>query len=168
MCKPFEHVKDYKYKESSKMKTIVISLLMLFTLSNLHGLSEETETPNTITMAQHPEWYIKITDWSFYATRGVGVIHHVTIENTSDIAYKNVEVRVHYYSTSASNYGTGIGGETGVLKVVLPPHSKKTYLEGGAVFGAGSSLFDAGNIEVLGATPVTGFQEKSAYPRLTL
>ena len=149
------------------MKTIVISLLMLFTLFNLSGLSEEKEI--TTTMVQHPEWYIKITDWSFYAPRGVGIIHHVTIENTSVIAYKSVEVKVHYYSTSASNYGTEIGNETGVLNVVLPPHSKKTYLEGGAVLGAGSSLFNADNIEVLGAVPViTGLKEKPAYPRLTL
>ena len=150
------------------MKIIAFSLLMLFTLFNLSGLTEEAETPSTITMVQHPEWYIKITDWSFYATRGVGIIHHVTIENTSDIAYKNVEVRVHYYSTSASNYGTEIGNETGVLKVVLPPHSKKTYLEGGAVFGAGSSLFNADNIEVLGALPATGAYDKGIYPKLTL
>jgi len=148
------------------MKTIAIIGLMLFTLFNLSGLSEEKEI--TTTMVQHPEWYIKITDWSFYAARGVAIIHHVTIENTSDIAYKNVEVRVHYYSTSASNYGTEIGNETGVLNVILPPHSKKTYLEGGAVLGAGSSLFNADNIEVLGAVPVNGFQEKPAYPRLTL
>src|SRR5574341_327594 len=148
------------------MRTIIISGLMLFTLFNLSGLSEEKEI--TTTMVQNPEWYIKITNWSFYATRGVGIIHHVTIENTSDIAYKDVEVRVHYYSTSASNYGTEIGNETGVLKVDLPPHSKKTYLEGGAVFGAGSSLFNADNIEVLGAVPVNGLQEKPAYPRLTL
>ncbi len=150
------------------MKIIAFSLLMLFTLFNLSGLTEETETPSTITMAQHPEWYIKITDWSFYATRGIGIIHHVTIENTSDLAYKNVEVKVHYYSTSASNYGTEIGNETGVLKVVLPPHSKKTYLEGGAVLGAGSSLFNADNIEVLGALPATGAYEKGIYPKLTL
>ena len=150
------------------MKTIFISGLILFTLFNLSGLTEETETPSTITMVQHPEWYIKITDWSFYATRGVGIIHHVTIENTSDIAYKNVEVKVHYYSTSASNYGTEIGNETGVLKVVLPPHSKKTYLEGGAVLGAGSSLFNADNIEVLGALPATGAYDKGIYPKLTL
>jgi len=150
------------------MKIIAFSLLMLFTLFNLSGLTEEAETTNTITMVQHPEWYIKITDWSFYATRGVGIIHHVTIENTSDISYKNVEVKVHYYSTSASNYGTEIGNETGVLKVVLPPHSKKTYLEGGAVLGAGSSLFNADNIEVLGALPATGAYDKGTYPKLTL
>ncbi|MBF8302392.1 MAG: hypothetical protein HW396_673 [Candidatus Dadabacteria bacterium] len=153
-------------REDSKMKTLAISGLILFTLFNLSGLTEEAETTNP--MVQHPEWYIKITDWSFYATRGVGIIHHVTIENTSEIAYKNVEVRVHYNSTSASNYGTEIGNETGALKVVLPPHSKKTYLEGGAVFGAGSSLFNAGNIEVLGATPLTETYDKGTYPKLTL
>ena len=53
------------------MKIIAFSLLMLFTLFNLSVLSEETETPNTITMVQHPEWYIKITDWSLCTTQGV-------------------------------------------------------------------------------------------------
>src|SRR3989304_350435 len=125
------------------MKTIAIIGLMLFTLFNLSGLSEEKEIPTS--MVQHPEWYIKITDWSFYATRGVAIIHHVTIENTSEIA-----------------------NETGVLNVVLPPHSKKTYLEGGAVLGAGSSLFNADNIEVLGALPATGAYDKGIYPKLTL
>jgi len=160
------NIYSMQMREDSKMKTLAISGLILFTLFNLSGLTEETEISNP--MVQHPEWYIRITDWSFYATRGVGIIHHVTIENTSAIAYKNVEVKVHYYSTSASNYSTEIGNETGVLKVVLPPHSQNTYLEGGAVFGAGSSLFNADNIEVLGAVPVNGFQEKLAYPRLTL
>lgn len=99
----------------------------------------------------HPEWYIKITDWSFYvAWGGEAIIHHVTIENASDVAYKNIIVRVRYYSRT---YGTQVGGETGILHVLVPPHSKNTYLKAGTVLGSGSNLFRAGGIEVLGATP---------------
>jgi hypothetical protein len=106
-------------------------------------------------MVLHPEQYIKITDWSFYvAWNGGAIIHHVTIENTSDIAYKNIKVRVSYYSQSYSNAGTEIGGEMGILPVTLSPHSKKTYLKGGAVLGLGSNGMYAGDIEVLGAVPL--------------
>jgi len=110
---------------------------------------EEQETKN-LTMAQYPERYIKIIDRSIYvAWNGATIIHHVVIENTGDIAYKNIKVRVSYYSDS----GTMISGQTGVLPVTIPPHSKKTYLEGGIVLGMGSSGMHAGNIEVLGAVP---------------
>lgn len=105
-------------------------------------------------MIQYPERYIKIIDRSIYyvAWNGATIIHHVIIENTSDIAYKNIKVRVSYYSES----GTEISGQTGILPVTIPPHSKKTYLEGGIVLGMGSSGMHAGNIEVLGAAPLVG------------
>ncbi len=45
-------------------------------------------------------------------------------------------------------------GETGILPVLAPPRSKKTYLRGGTVLGAGSNLFRTGGIEVLGAVPL--------------
>jgi hypothetical protein len=114
--------------------------------------AEEQETKNPI-MAQYPERYIKIIDRSIYvAWNGATIIHHVIIENTSDIAYKNIKVRVSYYSDS----GTMISGQTGVLPVTVPPHSKKTYLAGGIVLGMGSSGMRAGDIEVLGAIPLVG------------
>jgi hypothetical protein len=108
-------------------------------------------------MVLNPEQYIKITDWSFFvAWGGIAIIHHVTIENTSDISYKNIRVRVRYYSQSYSKEGIGIAQETGILPITLPPHSKKTYLEEGAVLGAGSGGMYAGDIEVLGAIPIIG------------
>lgn len=106
-------------------------------------------------MVLHPDRYIKITDFSVYSARGVAIIHHVTVENTSDIAYKNIKVRVRYNSRSYTNYGTEVATETGILPITLPPHSKKTYLEGGATLGAASSNFYASRIEVLGAIPLT-------------
>jgi hypothetical protein len=106
-------------------------------------------------MVDHPEWYIKITDWTVYSTwSAVAVIHHVTIENTSDIPYKDVLVRVRYYQTSAPRAGTQIAQETGVLPVTLPPHSKDTYLRSGTTLGAASMFMYPKEIEVLGAVPV--------------
>ena len=136
------------------MKLITIKALILLSLFYTIGQADNAVTNES--MILHPEQYIKITDWSFFVPFGkVAIIHHVTIENNSDIAYKDIKVRVSYYSGSYSNYGTKIGGETGILPITVPPHSKKTYLEGGSVLGSGSSLIYAGNIEVLGAIPLT-------------
>lgn len=94
---------------------------------------------------------IKITGWSFYVPwNGVAIIHNVTIENKSNTTYKDIKVRLRYYSRD----GIEVSRVAGILPVVVPPHTKITYLKGGSVLGAGSSGMDARNIEVLGATPV--------------
>jgi hypothetical protein len=129
---------------------IIISLIS-FMLPNASAKSSSYNRE----MIDHPEWYIKITDWTVYSTwSAVAIIHHVTIENTSDIPYKDVLVRVRYYQTSAPRAGTQIGQETGVLPVTLPPHSKDTYLRSGTTLGAASMFMYAKEIEVLGAVPV--------------
>ncbi|MER3446787.1 MAG: hypothetical protein C4291_08060 [Candidatus Dadabacteria bacterium] len=113
---------------------IVAEALILLGIFCVAGRTEESELRNPAFL--HPERYIKIADWSFYvAWGGEAIIHHVTIENTSDIAYKNITVRVRYYSGSYSNAGTQVGGETGILPVIVPAHSRKIYLEGGIVLG---------------------------------
>ncbi|MGH7800098.1 MAG: CHAT domain-containing protein [Thermodesulfobacteriota bacterium] len=110
---------------------------------------EELETKSL--MVQYPERYIKITDWSFFvAFNGVANIHHVVIENKSDIAYKDIKVRVRYYSRAAIGAGRD---ETKTLPVTITPHSRETYLEGGFVLGAGTSDIDIKGIDVLGAVP---------------
>jgi hypothetical protein len=68
-------------------------------------------------MILYPEQYIKIIGWPFYGASRVAIIHHITIENTSDIGYKDVKERVRYYSTAYSNYGTQVGGEIGILHI---------------------------------------------------
>jgi len=133
------------------MKVITATLIIFFMFFSSSSALNATELDP---MVLHPGWYIKILDWSFYSARNVAIIHHVAIETTSDITYKDVKVRVGYYSTSPSNYGVQIGQETGVLPVILPPHSRKTYLRDGRVLGAGSNLMKAGYIEVLGAETV--------------
>lgn len=132
-------------------KIAIIITLISFMLLNPSAKSSGYDRQ----MIDHPEWYIKITDWTIYSTwSAVAIIHHVTIENTSDIPYKDVLVRVRYYQTSAPGAGTQIAQETGVLPVTLPPHSKDTYLKSGTTFGAASMFMYAKEIEVLGAVPV--------------
>jgi hypothetical protein len=106
-------------------------------------------------MKTHPEWYINISDWSVYATwGGVAIIQGLTIENTSDIAYTGVKVRVTYSSSAAGGAGGVVNQESGVLPITLPPRSKDTHLKAGYPFGAGSQFMNPLAIQVLGATPV--------------
>ncbi|MEQ9618313.1 MAG: hypothetical protein RIG61_03960 [Deltaproteobacteria bacterium] len=101
---------------------------------------------------------IKITDWSFYAAWGMSTMHNVTIENTSDVAYKEIKVRVSYY---LSYYPTQPSTAVLVLPVNLPPRSKDTYLEGGLASlivnpgGMFGMHLSSGEIEVLEAVPET-------------
>jgi hypothetical protein len=125
--------------------------LIVFVLHNPSGQSSSYDTQ----MIDHPERYIKITAWTIYSTwSAVAIIHHVTIENTSDIPYKDVMVRVRYYQTSAPGAGTQIAQETGVLPVTLPPKSKDTYLKSGSTLGAAAMSMYPKEIEVLGAVPI--------------
>lgn len=132
-------------------KIAIIFSLISFLLLNPSAKSSSYNRQ----MIDHPEWYIKITAWTIYSTwSAVAIIHHVTIENTSDIPYKDVKVRVRYYQTSAPRAGTQISQETGVLPVTLPPRSKDTYLRNGSTLGAASMFMYPKEIEVLGAVPV--------------
>lgn len=135
------------------MRRIGVVTLILLAFFSVSGKPEEVQTTKPI--IQRPERYIKITDWYVYGTWGaVAIIHHVTVENTSDIAYKDVKVRVYYTSNSASQERTVISQETGILPITLPPHSKKTYLRGGTTLGVASQFMNPSRIEVLSATPV--------------
>jgi hypothetical protein len=131
----------------------LISALFIFLVLSSKGGSVEPSNKNP--MIQHPEWCIKILDWSFYvAWGGVAIIHNVAIENTSSVGYKDIEVRVKYYSTTGSNYGIKVGQEIGFLPVTLPPKSKNIYLKDGAILGLGSTNLRAGAIEVLSVVPL--------------
>src|ERR1700758_3188650 len=143
----------FRLNWNNHMKRIGIKILLIIFLCAI----EKTEAMEiTNSMIQQPELYIKITDWSVYGTwSAVGIIHHVTIENTSDIAYKNIKVRVYYTSTSTAQQAIIISQETGILPITLPPHSKNTYLKGGTTLGAESQFMNPTQIEVIGATPVT-------------
>lgn len=134
------------------MKKPYLKILLLLSLLSSGVKAQDARDINPI--LQHPEWYINVTDWAFSTAFKVAIIHHLTIENTSDVAYKDVKIRIRYYSTAPSTYGTMVGQQEGVLPVTLPPRTKKTYLKDGTVLGSGSSLFYAGDLEVLGAVPI--------------
>jgi hypothetical protein len=101
-------------------------------------------------MGQNPERYIKIPKWTFFvAANGVAMMHHVTIENSATVAYKDVQVKVRYYVS-----GTEVSRTTKVLPITVPPRSKRSYFDGGFVLGACPTGMIDGKIEVLGAEVV--------------
>jgi len=101
----------------------------------------------------HPEWFIKVTDWSFYTAARVAILSSVTIENTSDVTYKDVQVKLLYTSYPAPVAGI-IATSTATLPVTLPPKSKATYLKSGQTVGAGQQSYKLSDIVVLSATAV--------------
>ncbi len=134
-----------------RMITLLFTVVVFIVLAcPLHARDYSSNT-----MAAHPEWYIKVTKWSVYATwSAVAIIHHVTIENNSDIEYKDVKVRVCYSSMSPGGAGQIVSQEVGVLPVTLPPRSKATYLPSGHTLGAASTFMNAVDLQVISATPV--------------
>lgn len=134
-----------------KISSLISIFVLLLSLSG----AVYAQNYNANTMAARPEWYIKVTDWNVYGTwSAVAVIHHVTIENNSDIEYKDVKVRVCYSSMSTGGAGQIVSQEVGVLPVTLPPRSKATYLRSGHTLGAASSFMNAVDLQVISATPV--------------
>lgn len=101
---------------------------------------------------------IQITDYSFYAAWGMSTMHHVMIENPSDVAYKALKIKIDYY---LSYYPTEPYTATLVIPVNLEPNSKKTYFEKGLpnlivnANGIYGMHLMAGKIEVLEAVPET-------------
>jgi hypothetical protein len=137
------------------MKRIIFAVSILIISFITAPAFSQTRDYNANTMAAHPEWYIKVTDWNVYATwSAVAIIHHVTIENNSDIEYKDVKVRVSYSSDSTGGAGQIVSQEVGVLPVTLPPRSKNTYLKSGYTLGAASTFMNPLDLQVLTATPV--------------
>ncbi|HML93914.1 MAG TPA: hypothetical protein PKC29_00615 [Thermodesulfobacteriota bacterium] len=101
----------------------------------------------------HPEWFIKVTDWSFYTAARVAILSSVTIENNSDVTYRDVRVKLLYTSYPAPVAGI-IATSTTTLPVTLPPKSKATYLKGGMTVGAGEQSYKLSDVVVISATAV--------------
>jgi hypothetical protein len=135
-------------------------------------LAKAQESAPTISMKQHPEWYIKVTDWSYFVAARVAMISNVTIENTADIAYKDILIKLNYYSTSYGSVGQQVSSTTAVLPITIPPHSKNTYLKGGMPIGMGAQSYQTNFVQVLGAAPVGKDSAKNftktKKPKLTL
>jgi hypothetical protein len=133
------------------MRILIISIII--SMVYIIGSAELVSASDKQDMIDHPEKYIKIHSYGFYVAARVAIIHHVTIENTSDIPYKNIRVKLFYYSTSHKP-GQLLSSTSGILPVVIAPNSNGTYLKGGTTLGAGSMAYDARNIRVLGALPI--------------
>ena len=135
------------YVRKAVLLVILTSLFFTPNTSKLYAADRED-------MIKHPEKYIKILDYGFYVAARVGIIHHVRIQNTADISYRNIKVKLYFYSTGIKP-GQLLTSTGGVLPVLVPPNSTDIYLKGGTTLGAGSNAYDARDIQVLGAVPVT-------------
>jgi hypothetical protein len=142
----------YNQTDSAKMNNITTKLFILLVLLSPLAKAEELESTNP--MILHPEWYIKVTDWSYFAALRVAMISNVAIENTADIAYKDIQIKLNYYSTSYGSAGEQVSSTTAVLPIKVPPHSKNTYLKGGMPIGLGVLSYQTKYVQVLGATPI--------------
>lgn len=140
------------------MKNIVLNgILALLICLSVVSYAEETAEPDKFSydsnQVLHPEWYINVTKWSFFTAARVAMLSSVTIENTADVAYKDIKIKLYY--TSYSHPAAGIiATSTGVLPVTVPPNSKDTYLKGGITMGAGNQNYKVTDIQVLSATPI--------------
>jgi len=131
------------------LSTFIILLIFFHTILSLANVNG-SEIKH---MEIHPSSYIKIHDFSVYATwSAVAILHNVTIENTSDITYENIKVRIWY--TSFDSPGNVISQEVGIIPVTIHPRSKDKYLRARIPFGAGSQAMNAVDIQVLGAEVV--------------
>jgi hypothetical protein len=139
------------------MRTILIAAIIFgFALPGIAQDAPQPKQPDYLSnQVLHPEWFIKITDWSFFSAARVGMLSSVVIENTADIAYKDIEVRVSLYTYSPPAVGQTVTNNTSVLPITLPPKSKKKYLKGGIPIGGGSQSYRVSDIQVLSATPIT-------------
>ena len=108
----------------------------------------------TIKKLQTMSVYLTVTDWNYYVARSVFIIKNVRIENSADISYKDIKVKVYQYTTSGPSPGQVVSSTTGVLPITVPAHSNKTYLKDGFPLGGGTFRYQAKNLQVLGATPV--------------
>ncbi len=101
---------------------------------------------------------IKITEWRLYVAWGIPTIHNVTIENTSNTTYANVKIKAQYYYSYSTDTGKLETAEVeGTLPVIVPPYTKKTYLQNGLQLKQGSScgMFGgAKEIKIIAANPI--------------
>ena len=83
------------------------------------------------------------------------MLSSVKIENTADIAYKDIRVRLIFNSSSGPAVGQTIATTQGMLPVTVPPKSADTYLKGGITMGAGKQSYIVSDIQIISATPIT-------------
>ncbi|MCK5391890.1 MAG: hypothetical protein KAJ31_05640 [Deltaproteobacteria bacterium] len=135
---------------------MLLVLLFSFSLLSYAEDTSEAENPASYDSNQitHPEWFIKITDWSYFTAARVAMLSSVKIENTAAIPYKDIKVKLLFYNSSGPAVGQTIATTQGVLPVTVPPKSTGIYLKGGTTMGAGNQGYRVSDIQVLSATPI--------------
>ena len=129
--------------------------ILFFIIFALHSSFIQAErVKSTTSMILHPEWYLKVVDFSYFIAARVAIFSNFKIENTADIAYKDIKVKAYYYSTFSGGVGQVVSSTSGYLPITVPPNSANTYLKDGITMGAGSINYRVKYVEVLGATPV--------------
>ncbi|MGB2691383.1 MAG: hypothetical protein WBB48_09230 [Thermodesulfobacteriota bacterium] len=142
-----------------KLTGLYILFALLFSFSILSHAEDTTEAEDPASynsnQITHPQWFLKITDWSYFAPARVAMLSSVKIENTADIAYKDIRVRLIFNSSSGPAVGQTIATTQGMLPVTVPPKSADTYLKGGITMGAGKQSYIVSDIQIISATPIT-------------
>lgn len=131
--------------------TSALILVSILIFTGLYSATASEQTKND--MVENPQNYLKINDWQFYVAARVAIIHHVEIENTASIDYKNIRVKVDYYS-NYPKYNRYLSSTSGVLPITVPANSSDIYVKGGTTLGAGSMGYIAKNIRIIGVEPV--------------
>jgi CheY-like chemotaxis protein/LysM repeat protein len=93
---------------------------------------------------------IKIDRSSFYQPVGGLPVHSLTLSNEGDMAYRDIKLKIIYYSS----LGMEMGYETMTLPIVVPPHSRKNYIKEGISIKPNQGDVYSANVEILGATPL--------------
>ncbi|MGB7293358.1 MAG: hypothetical protein WBD99_14380 [Thermodesulfobacteriota bacterium] len=66
---------------------------------------EAEEVKPTKSMIVHLEWCLKVVDFSYFSAARVAIFSNFKIENSADIAYKDIKVKDYYYSTFPGSVG---------------------------------------------------------------
>ncbi len=82
--------------------------------------------------------YLKVVDFSYVIAVRVAIFSNFKIENSADIAYKDIKVKAYYYSTFPGSLGQIVSSTSGYFPITVPPNSVYTYLKDGISMGAGS------------------------------
>ncbi|MFI5321981.1 MAG: hypothetical protein ACHQ6U_00290 [Thermodesulfobacteriota bacterium] len=90
------------------------------------GKGEEGEEYEYEEEAPVPDEDIQVADfkWGGGVTGTIGIIDEITLQNSSDITYTNIELKIEFYSFKE---GTPMFSNKAFIKDVLPANSKKTF-----------------------------------------
>lgn len=127
-----------------------IIAIPLFLLSLLSAEARALDMQFEDRMLENPSEYIEIHKWGFYNPFSVGVLHNITIENTSAVTYSDVEIKLSYFTPHNAENSTRLSYEKKTLDLILPAGTSKTYFtEGGVTVGTGYDRITRQKVEAV-------------------